>query len=333
MAAMEKAAYAAAKGDNMTPIAVTLLTGFLGAGKTTLLRHILNEQHGFKIAVIENEFGEVSVDDQLIGDRATQIKTLTNGCICCTRSNELEDALLDLLDNRDNGTIHFDRLVIECTGMADPGPIIQTFFSHEILCERYLLDGVIALVDAVHADDQMNQFTIAQSQVGYADRILLTKTDVAGDTEKLRERLTRINARAPIYTVIHGDIDLSQLFNTNGFMLEENVTSKPRFHFMADKQNDVSSIVVELDYPVDISDVSRVMENLLLDFADKLLRYKGMLWIDGEPNRLLFQGVQRLYSADWDRPWADETPHSTMVFIGLALPEEEIRAAFASLKK
>ncbi len=333
MAAMEKAASAAAKGDNMTPIAVTLLTGFLGAGKTTLLRHILNEQHGFKIAVIENEFGEVSVDDQMIGDRATQIKTLTNGCICCTRSNELEDALLDLLDNRDNGTIHFDRLVIECTGMADPGPIIQTFFSHEILCERYLLDGVIALVDAVHADDQMNQFTIAQSQVGYADRILLTKTDVASDTEKLRERLTRINARAPIYTVIHGDIDLSQLFNTNGFMLEENVTSKPRFHFMADKQNDVSSIVVELDYPVDISDVSRVMENLLLDFADKLLRYKGMLWIDGEPNRLLFQGVQRLYSADWDRPWADETPHSTMVFIGLALPEEEIRAAFASLKK
>ncbi|MEZ2602315.1 GTPase [Kluyvera intermedia] len=317
----------------MTPIAVTLLTGFLGAGKTTLLRHILNEQHGFKIAVIENEFGEVSVDDQLIGDRATQIKTLTNGCICCTRSNELEDALLDLLDNRDNGTIHFDRLVIECTGMADPGPIIQTFFSHEILCERYLLDGVIALVDAVHADDQMNQFTIAQSQVGYADRILLTKTDVASDTEKLRERLTRINARAPIYTVIHGDIDLSQLFNTNGFMLEENVTSKPRFHFMTDKQNDVSSIVVELGYPVDISDVSRVMENLLLDFADKLLRYKGMLWIDGEPNRLLFQGVQRLYSADWDRPWADETPHSTMVFIGLALPEEEIRAAFASLKK
>jgi len=317
----------------MTPIAVTLLTGFLGAGKTTLLRHILNEQHGFKIAVIENEFGEVSVDDQLIGDRATQIKTLTNGCICCTRSNELEDALLDLLDSRDRGEIDFDRLVIECTGMADPGPIIQTFFSHEILCQRYLLDGVIALVDAVHADDQMNQFTIAQSQVGYADRILLTKTDVAGESEKLRERLGRINARAPIYTVTFGDIDLAQLFNTNGFMLEENVTAKPRFHFMADKQNDVSSIVVELDYPVDISDVSRVMENLLLSFADKLLRYKGMLWIDGEPNRLLFQGVQRLYSADWDRPWGEVTPHSVMVFIGIELPEEEIRAGFAELKK
>lgn len=318
----------------MTQIAVTLLTGFLGAGKTTLLRHILDEQHGFKIAVIENEFGEVSIDTQLVGDRATQIKTLTNGCICCSKSNELEDALLDLLDARDRGDIGFDRLIIECTGMADPGPIVQTFFSHEILCERYLLDGVIALVDAVHAEDQMNQFTLAQSQVGYADRILLTKTDVAGDTQKLRERLARINARAPIHTVTHGDIDLNQLFNTNGFMLEENVIQpKPRFHFMAEKQNDISSIVVELDYPVDISDVSRVMENLLLDFADKLLRYKGMLWIDGEPNRLLFQGVQRLYSADWDRPWGDDAPHSVLVFIGVQLPEDDIRAAFAGLKR
>ena len=317
----------------MTPIAVTLLTGFLGAGKTTLLRHILNAQHGYKIAVIENEFGEVSVDDQLIGDRATQIKTLTNGCICCSRSNELESALLDLLDGLDRGDIAFDRLVIECTGMADPGPIIQTFFSHEILCQRYLLDGVIALVDAVHADEQMNQFTLAQSQVGYADRILLTKTDVAGSAAALRERLQRINARAPIYTVTHGDIDLALLFDTNGFMLEENVVpATPRFHYMADKQNDISSIVVELDYPVEIGAVSRVMENLLLSFAERLLRYKGMLWIDGEPNRLLFQGVQRLYSADWDRPWDDEPPHSTLVFIGVQLPEEEIRTAFAELK-
>ncbi|MEE7594076.1 GTP-binding protein, partial [Escherichia coli] len=134
-------------------------------------------------------------------------------------------------------------------------------------------------------------------------------------TEKQRDRLARINVRESIYTVIHGDIDLSQLFNTSGFMLEEKVVcDTPRFHFVAEKQNDVSSIVVELDYPVDISEVSRVMENLLLSFAEQLMRYKGMLWIDGEPNRLLFQGVQRLYSADWDRPWGDETPHSTLVF-------------------
>ncbi|MBJ3814167.1 GTPase [Shimwellia pseudoproteus] len=319
----------------MKPIAVTVLTGFLGAGKTTLLRHILNEQHQYKIAVIENEFGEVAVDDQLIGDRSTQIRTLTNGCICCTRSNELEDALLDLLDSQDKGEIAFDRLVIECTGMADPGPIIQTFFSHDVLCERYLLDGVITLVDAVHAGQQMDNYALAQSQVGYADRLLLTKTDVAGDSQPLIARLQRINARAPLYPVVHGEIDLALLFDTNGFMLEERIlpTSKPRFHFVASQPTDISSIVVELDYPVDLSGVSRVMEQLLLDFSDSLLRYKGMLWITDQPRRLLFQGVQRLYSADWDREWQDqETRRSTLVFIGARLPEQQIRDAFASLK-
>lgn len=318
----------------MTPIPVTVLTGFLGAGKTTLLRHILHTQQEYKIAVIENEFGETPIDNQLIGERATRITTLTNGCICCTRSGELEAALLDLLDSLDKGEVQFDRLMIECTGMADPGPILQAFFAHEIICERYLLDGVITLVDAVHAMSQLDKFSLAQSQVGYADRILLTKTDVAGDTHALIERLQRINARAPLYPMIHGDIDPSLLFDTRGFMLEEDIVpAKPLFHRIAPTQNTVSSIVVEFDYPVVLSAVSAVMEELLLSFADNLMRYKGMLWIEDQPCRLLFQGVQRLYSADWDRPWQpDETPRSVMVFIGLDLPEEEIRAAFARLK-
>ncbi len=318
----------------MTPIAVTVLTGFLGAGKTTLLRHILHTQQEYKIAVIENEFGEMPIDNQLIGERATRITTLTNGCICCTRSGELEAALLDLLDSLDKGEVQFDRLMIECTGMADPGPILQAFFAHEIICERYLLDGVITLVDAVHAMSQLDKFPLAQSQVGYADRILLTKTDVAGDTSELVERLQRINARAPLYPMVQGDIDPELLFNTRGFMLEENIVpAKPLFHRIAPEQNSVSSIVVELDYPVALSAVSAVMEELLISFADNLMRYKGMLWIEDQPNRLLFQGVQRLYSADWDRPWEpDETPRSALVFIGQELPEEEIRAAFARLK-
>ncbi len=318
----------------MTPIAVTVLTGFLGAGKTTLLRHILHTQQDYKIAVIENEFGETPIDNQLIGERATRITTLTNGCICCTRSGELEAALLDLLDSLDKGEVQFDRLMIECTGMADPGPILQAFFSHEVICERYLLDGVITLVDAVHAMSQLDKFPLAQSQVGYADRILLTKTDVAGDTTALTERLQRINARAPLYPMIQGNIDPQLLFNTRGFMLEEEIIpAKPLFHRIAPQQNTVSSIVVEFDYPVVLSAVSAVMEELLLSFADNLMRYKGMLWIEDQPSRLLFQGVQRLYSADWDRPWQlEETPRSVMVFIGQELPEEEIRAAFARLQ-
>lgn len=318
----------------MTPIAVTVLTGFLGAGKTTLLRHILHTQQDYKIAVIENEFGETPIDNQLIGERATRITTLTNGCICCTRSGELEAALLDLLDSLDKGEVQFDRLMIECTGMADPGPILQAFFSHEVICERYLLDGVITLVDAVHAMSQLDKFPLAQSQVGYADRILLTKTDIAGDTTALTERLQRINARAPLYPMVQGDIDPQLLFNTRGFMLEEEIIpAKPLFHRIAPQQNTVSSIVVEFDYPVVLSAVSAVMEELLLSFADNLMRYKGMLWIEGQPSRLLFQGVQRLYSADWDRPWqSEETPRSIMVFIGQDLPEEEIRVAFARLQ-
>ncbi len=317
----------------MKPISVTILAGFLGSGKTTLLRHILNAEHGYKIAVIENEFGEVPIDHELIGDRATQIKTLSNGCICCSRSSELEDALLDLLDGIDKGQIDFDRLIIECTGMADPGPITQTFFSHEILCQRFLLDGIITLVDAVHADQQLNRFSIAQSQVGYADRILLTKTDVAPEHDALLERLQRINAKAPIHKVVHGEADLSLLFDIEGFMLNDKLTvSNPVFRFIPKQQNTIQSIVVNLKHPVGLAEVSDLMEELLLSFANNLLRYKGILAIKEEPHRLLFQGVQRLYSADWDRAWHDnEERLSVLVFIGMDLPEQKIREKFAEL--
>lgn len=317
------------------PIPATILSGFLGAGKTTLLQHILQADHGHKIAVIENEFGEVAIDDQLLGEGATKITTLSNGCICCSSNNELADALFDLLDAVDMGALSFDRLVIECTGMADPGPVIQTFFADEVLAQRFVLDGVITLVDAVHAIEQLKQFTICQAQIGYADRLLLTKTDLTQDTCALEKRLQQINIRAPIYKVTKGQIDLKLLLNIEGFMLNDQLTvATPVFNpvLANDLTANIQSLVIYLDKDLALATISDFMDELLTTYGDQMLRYKGMLAIIDEPRRLLFQGVQRLYSADWDREWqADETRQSTLVFIGVNLPEKEIRAGFAGL--
>lgn len=245
----------------------------------------------------------------------------------------MENTLLNLLNAIDNKQLSFDRLIIECAGMADPGPITQTFFSHKVLCQRFLLDGIIAVVDAVHAGKQLNQFIIAQVQISYADCVLLTKTYIQVNNTALIACLQRINALAPICQVTHGDMAIWSLFNINGFMLNDKLTiSKPIFRLMSSTQNAIQSIVVYLDQLVELSELSKVMEKLLYRHADNLSRYKGILAIKHQPCRLKFQGVQRLYSADWDREWKNgEARQGVMVFIGLHLPEEEIRQQFALL--
>lgn len=318
---------------SQTPIPVTVLSGFLGAGKTTLLRYLLRAEHGLKIAVIENEFAASGIDSQLLGDAPAQVVTLANGCVCCSIHGDLERALFLLLERLDRGEIAFDRLVIECTGLADPAPIAQTFFVDEELRERYLLDAVVTLVDAAHAEVHLQQ-AIAQAQVGIADRILVSKRDLvdAAAFEALCERLTRINRRAPIQVVEHGCIDLSQLLDVRGFNLNAEMGLSLRPLRPVAKADRIASLVLRSERPLDIDRLSDFMNDLLENHGLSLLRYKGVLNIAGEARRLVFQGVLRLYGFDWDAEWgADEPRESVVVFIGDELPEERIRAGFAAL--
>jgi len=318
---------------SQTPIPVTVLSGFLGAGKTTLLRYLLRAEHGLKIAVIENEFAASGIDSQLLGDAPAQVVTLANGCVCCSIHGDLERALFLLLERLDSGEIAFDRLVIECTGLADPAPIAQTFFVDEELRERYLLDAVVTLVDAAHAEVHLQQ-AIAQAQVGIADRILVSKRDLvdAAAFEALCERLTRINRRAPIQVVEHGCIDLSQLLDVRGFNLNAEMGLSLRPLRPVAKADRIASLVLRSERPLDIDRLSDFMNDLLENHGLSLLRYKGVLNIAGEARRLVFQGVLRLYGFDWDAEWgADEPRESVVVFIGDELPEERIRAGFAAL--
>ncbi|MFJ2333077.1 GTPase [Pseudomonas helleri] len=318
-----------------SPIPVTILSGFLGAGKTTLLRYLLKAEHGLKIAVIENEFSDAGIDTQLLGDEPVQVMTLANGCVCCTIHTDLTKALYLLLERLDSGEIAFDRLVIECTGLADPAPVAQTFFIDEELRERYLLDGIITLVDAAHADVHLSQ-TIAQAQIGFADRLLVSKRDLVDDAtfDALCERLTRINRRAPIRVVEHGKIDLAELLDVRGFNLNADLGGGLSLRPVqaATSVDRISSLVLRTDKPLDIDSLSAFMNDLLEDHGKQLLRYKGVLNIAGEDRRLVFQGVLKLYGFDWDTEWTEgEARESVMVFIADDLPEAKIREGFAQL--
>ena len=318
-----------------SPIPVTILSGFLGAGKTTLLRYLLKAEHGLKIAVIENEFSDAGIDTQLLGDEPVQVMTLANGCVCCTIHTDLTKALYLLLERLDSGEIAFDRLVIECTGLADPAPVAQTFFIDEELRERYLLDGIITLVDAAHADVHLSQ-TIAQAQIGFADRLLVSKRDLVDDAtfDALCERLTRINRRAPIRVVEHGKIDLAELLDVRGFNLNADLGGGLSLRPVqpAASVDRISSLVLRTDKPLDIDSLSAFMNELLEDHGKQLLRYKGVLSIAGEDRRLVFQGVLKLNGFDWDTEWAEgEARESVMVIIADDLPEAKIREGMARL--
>lgn len=307
-------------------IPATILTGFLGAGKTTLLNRILTERHGEKIAVIENEFGAEGIDnDILVQDRDEQIVEMNNGCICCTVRGDLVRILGDLAAKRKKGQLKFDRVIIETTGMAEPGPVAQTFFMDDAIHDQYVLDAVITVVDAKHGNETLSANGEARAQVGFADRILLSKTDLAAaeEVDALMARLRRMNPRAPHQKVNFGTTELKEILDIRGFNLNAVLEVEPDFlkedhHTHSD---DVQSFVWKDARPLDMQKIEAFLSLLVQTYGVDMLRYKGVLNIEGEARRMIFQGVHMLMGGTPGKPWATgETRESKMVFIGRNLP-------------
>ena len=340
----------------MSLIPATILTGFLGAGKTTLLNRILHEQHGQKIAVIENEFGEENIDNEiLVQDSREQIIEMNNGCICCTVRGDLITALSQLSQKRLAGELQFDRVVIETTGLANPGPVAQTFFMDDEVATHYLLDGIITIVDASHAMQQLDQYQEAQRQVGFADRMLLSKLDLvsAGQLAALETRLKRINPRAPIGRTDFGTSPIDAIFDIRGFNLNDKLEIDPDFLHAEDHAHDcddhcdhtghahhgheadhsghgghshtdeIAAFVFRSTRAFDPPRLEEFMAGLVQVYGPRMLRYKGILWLEGATRKVIFQGVHQTMGSDLGAKWDEQDVRgSKIVFIGQSLPKE-----------
>ncbi len=323
----------------MLPVPVTVLTGFLGSGKTTLINHLLANNPLEKIAIVENEFGAVNIDSALLKPQlGVEIIELTSGCICCSVRGELTEALHDLLNRRDAGTLQFDRLILETTGLADPAPVVQTFFVDETLRERIVLDAVVTLIDCEHASQQMDENRVAISQVGFADRLVLTKVDRVTENTRnqLIQRLKKINARAGLVEADHGRLSREAWIDLKAFNLDDALTMDPSFlekprddeEVEHSWEDNIQSRVYEAGQ-LDIDAVGAFMEDSVERFGNDMLRYKGIFAIAGEDRRLIVQGVHKVVGFDYGSEWQpDEKRASALVIIGRDLPVKELREGF-----
>jgi G3E family GTPase len=333
----------------MALIPATILTGFLGSGKTTLLKRILSEAHGQKIAVIENEFGEENIDNEiLVQDTKEQIIQMNNGCVCCTIRDDLRSTLADLAAKKRSGELQFDRVVIETTGLADPGPVAQTFFMDDEVADNYLLDSILTLVDAKHAQTQLTDRQEARHQVGFADQIFISKSDLVepGEVDALIHRLKHMNPRAPMKAVHFGDVPLADVFDIKGFNLNTKLEIDPDFltsdghdhaHHDHDHEHgdhcdhpshhvhddDVKSFVFRSDKAFVPAKLEDFLGSIVQVYGPRMLRYKGVLNMKGTDRKVVFQGVHQMMGSDLGPKWTPgEKKTSKMVFIGIDLPRD-----------
>ena len=338
----------------MSLIPVTILTGFLGSGKTTLLKRVLTEAHGQKIAVIENEFGEENIDnDILVNDTEENIIQMNNGCICCSIREDLRETLQLLAAKKRKGLLAFDRVVIETTGLADPGPVAQTFFMDEEVAEQYLLDSILTLVDAKHAPTQLDERQEARRQIGFADQIFISKADLVTPEEldTLKHLIRHMNPRAPQKAVHFGEVAIRDVFDLRGFNLNAKLDIDPDFlkedephdhdHVHGEhcnhpshahegghghhhrQEDDVKSFVFRSEKPFSPAKLEDFLGAVVNIYGPRMLRYKGVLNMEGTDRKVIFQGVHQLMGSDLGPAWApSEERISKMVFIGIDLPKD-----------
>lgn len=276
-------------------IPVTILTGFLGSGKTTLLNRILTENHGKKLAVIVNEIGQIGIDNQLIMNVEEEIMEMTNGCLCCTVREDLLVALKQLLDVKAEGKMDFDGLVIETTGLANPGPIIQTFFLDPVIQSAYQINGVVTVVDSYHIHKHFEKGLEAKEQIAFADVVLVNKLDLIEESEKenLLHELQGINPTAKLIQSTHCDVDIPSLLKIQTFKTKDTLQIYP--HKEHNHLEGVKSFVLREERPLDLQKLNEWMSAVVQELGEYLYRYKGILSIDGVDKRIVFQGVHTLF--------------------------------------
>jgi G3E family GTPase len=315
-------------------IPVTVLTGYLGAGKTTLLNRVLKENHGKKYAVIVNEFGEIGIDNDLVVGADEEIFEMNNGCICCTVRGDLIRIISGLIKRRDN----FDAILVETTGLADPAPVAQTFFTDEDVRKRTALDGVVAVVDAKHAQQALESGSEAQEQIAFADVILLNKTDLvaAAELEKIEVTIRTLNPFAKIHHTNRCDVDLREILDRGAFDLERILELDSEFlhggnHIHDHGPNpihsqDIKSVSLSAEYPIDAQNFDVWINDILMTQGQNILRTKGILNMSGEDRRFVFQGVHMVSEGAFTGPWPKtDSRQSRLVFIGRDLDEEALR--------
>ena len=338
----------------MTQTPVTVLTGYLGAGKTTLLNRILTEDHGKRYAVIVNEFGEIGIDNDLVVGADEEVFEMNNGCVCCTVRGDLIRVLSGLMKRKGG----FDAIVVETTGLADPGPVAQTFFVDEEVRAKTRLDSVTTVVDAKHLPLRLADSREAAEQIAFADQIVLNKTDLVSEDElkSVEAAIRRLNPLAPIHRAQRSDVPLDTILGRGGFDLGLITELEPEFlnpaHGEAGHVHDehcdhdhhdhshhhehdhvaeagIRGVALSSDKPVDGIKVTQWLNDLIATKGPDILRAKGILDVKGDDRRLVFQAVHMIMEGDFQRPWKDGEPrYSRLVFIGRDLDEAALRAGF-----